>query len=377
MTLSSSRPGTATDGVAGGTGHNGLLQRVGRMLALLHTGGPRRTNADTLIDTCLQPLLGVNALGRVARANPAAAACFGFDAAQALQGRDIASLLQGWARLPDHVALWPATGLPAEAVECEAQDAAGRRLLVRAVPNATDGGWSISLCDRTLEHHSQEQREAALKLLNHDLRAPQSATLTLVELRRLHQTTLSEGDLLSQIEGNALASLSLADDFVQFMRMHERVPDLQPLDLDDIAAEAVDDVWSRACERRISIRRRPAAPSRPRVAGDPQMLQCAMRNLLRHALARSPGGAIVVCGVTAGRDSLVFEVTDHGACPPDRPADGDAAQDPDAGVPMLPADGDYALALAVLVARRHGGMLRQRRCDTHGLVVSLVLPVAA
>lgn len=369
--------GEARLGHTGNAPRAGLLQRIRSMLALLGDGRHRRTPADNLIDNCQQPLLGVNAFGRVVRANPAAAACFGVDGEPALQGREIASLFDGWACLPDHAVLWPAGGPPRKAIECEAQDTALRRLLVRAVPNPDDGGWSLSLSECTQEHLSRQQRDAALSLLNHDLRAPQSATLTLIELWRLRQSTLTEDELLSQVETNALASLSLADDFVRFVRMHDRVLQLQSLDLDDVADEAVDDVWSRARERRIAIRRGPAARSGPRVDGDPEMLQCAMRNILRHALARSPGGAIVDCSVAAGPDGLVFEVTDHGANPAASPSAAGAALDAEAGVPMLPADGDYALAFAILVARRHGGVLRQRRTATQGLAVSLVLPLGA
>jgi hypothetical protein len=74
---------------------------------------------------------------------------------------------------------------------------------------------------------------------------------------------------------------------------------------------------------------------------------------------------------------VAVEVTDHGATPDPGTLSGSA--DPGAGpasdgVPVLPAEDDYVLGFVSLVARRHGGVLRQRRAATQGLTMSLYLP---
>jgi hypothetical protein len=82
--------------------------------------------------------------------------------------------------------------------------------------------------------------------------------------------------------------------------------------------------------------------------------------------------------VVRSATGTAFEVTDHGATPCIVESHVDLTRrrtsDAGDGVPVLPAEGDYALGFAELVARRHGGMLRQRRAATQGLTMSLYLP---
>jgi len=339
-----------------------------------------RADLRAVADACPQVLLGVNPRGRVRWANAAAVAWFKGDRRGPLVGADVAVLLAGVVRLPEAAALWPASGMTESAFDGEAQDGQQRRLAVRLRPaRARSGrrsGWILCLGDRSEVQRGREQRDAALKLLNHDLRAPQSATLTLLELWRLRQGTLSEPEMLLQVETNARAALSTAEDFVRYMRLQDSEMRRESFDLRDVAAEAVDDLWGRARERRILIRRQQELPGAAPVEGDPELLQRAMHNMLRHALARSPGGATVDCNVFAMPQGFVFEVTDHGASLPG-PGQGAITDTPGDGVALTPTEGDYALAFAVLVAARHGGVLRQRRAAAHGLTIGLCLPAAA
>jgi K+-sensing histidine kinase KdpD len=241
----------------------------------------------------------------------------------------------------------------------------------------------VSVRDCSAEQQSRQQLDAALRLLNHDLRAPQSTILSVLELWRLRQGSTNEADMLSQVESNAMAALSLADNFVRHVRAQQAELRSESIELNDLAAEAVDDVWERSRERRVAIRR-PQAPVDPVwVVGDAPLLQRAFGNMLRHALERSPGGASIQCRVVRGGQGVAFEVTDHGATPEqgfDDVAGSGIASGTGAGagegVPVLPAEGDHALGLSALVARRHGGMLRQRRAATQGLTMSLCLPGA-
>jgi signal transduction histidine kinase len=375
MTASPSRPDRVPGNPAAQAVWRGAWQTLLRRMSALGPHAPRRAAADATPD----PVLLVDARGRIEHANAAATVCFGGPLAR----REVADVLHGMVRLSDRAALWPRGDAPPHGFECESQDTQHRRLAVRVTVRAGIfgglSGWTIAVRDCTAEHLLREQLDAALRLLNHDLRAPHSTILGVLELWRLRQGTMSEADLLSQVENSATAALSMADDFVRHVRAQQADLRREPLDLNEVAADAVDELWERARARRIAIRRPqgPPVPVPVCVVGDAPLLQRAIGNLLRHALDRSPGGASIRCTVVRSGTGVAVEVTDPGATPdpgtPSGAADPDTGQAND-GVPVLPAEDDYVLGFVSLVARRHGGVLRQRRAATQGLTMSLVLP---
>jgi len=386
MTAPSSRPDHLPVTTRAVPLRRGGWQRLLQHLSALGRNGPMlspRRQRRAVADAHLGPMLLVNATGRIDHANAAAQACFNGPSGGLLQGRDIADLFSGTVRLSDRAAVWPPGDAPQHGFECESQDRQHRHLIVRATPRfgvfGSVSGWTVSVRDCTAEHLAQQQLDAALRLLNHDLRAPHSTILSVVELWRLRRGgATNEADLLSQVENNAITALSMADNFVRYVRAQQTELRCETIDLNEVAAEAVDDLWERSRERRVTIRRPQPGAAPVHVVADAQLLQRALGHLLRHALGRSPGGASIQCHVVCGGTGAAFEVTDHGATPEavDGGVDlaGSRAVNAGDGVPVLPAEGDYALGFAALVARRHGGMLRQRRATTQGLTMSLYLP---
>lgn len=373
MTASPSRPDSVPRTPAAQAVSRGAWQTLLRRVSTLGPRAQRRAAADATPD----PVLLVDARGRIEHANAAATVCFGGP----LPGREVADVFHGTVRLSDRAALWPRGDAPQHGFECESQDTQHRRLVVRVTVRAGifggPSGWTIAVRDGTAEHLLREQLDAALRLLNHDLRAPHSTILGVLELWRLRQGTMSEADLLSQVENSATAALSMADNFVRHVRAQQADLRREALDLNEVAADAVDDLWERARARRVTIRRPQGLPVPVHVVGDAPLLQRAIGNLLRHALDRSPGGASIRCTVVRSGTGVAVEVTDHGATPD--PGTPSGADDPGTGrandgVPVLPAEDDYALGFVSLVARRHGGALRQRRAATQGLTMSLYLP---
>jgi signal transduction histidine kinase len=373
MTAPPLRPDSVPGTPAAQAVSHGAWQTLLRRVSALGPRAQRRAAADATPD----PVLLVDARGRIEHANAAATACFGGP----LSGREVADVFHGTVRLSDRAALWPRGDAPQHGFECESQDTQHRRLAVRVTVRAGifggPSGWTIAVSDCTAEHLLREQLDAALRLLNHDLRAPHSTILGVLELWRLRQGTMSEADLLSQVENSATAALSMADNFVRHVRAQQADLRREPLDLNEVAADAVDELWERARARRVTIRRPQGLPVPVRVVGDAPLLQRAIGNLLRHALDRSPGGASIRCTVVRSGTGVAVEVTDPGATPD--PGTPSGADDPGTGqandgVPVLPAEDDYALGFVSLVARRHGGVLRQRRAATQGLTMSLYLP---
>jgi len=373
MRASSSRPDSVPGPPAAKAVSHGAWRTLLRRVSALSPHAQRCAAADATPD----PVLLVDARGRIEHANAAATACFGGP----LPGREVADVFNGTVRRSDRAALWPQGDAPQHGFECESQDTQHRRLVVRVTVRAGvfggPSGWTIAVRDCTAEQLLREQLDAALRLLNHDLRAPHSNILGVLELWRLRQGTMSEADLLSQVENSAAAALSMADNFVSHVRAQQAELRCEPLDLNEVAADAVDDLWERARARRVTIRRPQGPPVPVRVVGDAPLLQRAIGNLLRHALGRSPGGASLQCAVVRSGTGVAVEVTDHGATPD--PGTPSGVADPGTGhandgVPVLPAEDDYALGFVSLVARRHGGVLRQRRAATQGLTMSLYLP---
>ena len=107
-----------------------------------------------------------------------------FDPQSALQGKSIFLVLQD---LQDAHTLQPllspdkllAGQIPAQS---EGHDAKGRSLLMLCKPftEFANVGWLITLVDMTEIRRPLQQRDQALHLISHDIRAPNASILTLL-----------------------------------------------------------------------------------------------------------------------------------------------------------------------------------------------------
>jgi CHASE2 domain-containing sensor protein len=196
----------------------------------------------------------------------------------------------------------------------------------------------------------ERQRQEALNFLSHDLRAPLSATLALIELRGPAHDAAS----LAAIERNARRALALADGFVQLARAESAQGyRMEPLDLRDPVVEGVDACWPQARARAVALRSE--APERDCVArGDRSMLTRAVVNLVDNALKHGAGaGAGVQCRLSACEAGWRIEVLDGGA-----PLQAEVADGLFTRFRRGKADADGAglgLAFVQAVAQRHGG----------------------
>jgi CHASE2 domain-containing sensor protein len=255
--------------------------------------------------------------------------------------------------------LLPASGQPALH---PLRDAAGQDFLLKAVPRqdpaaraAGDGapiGWVVSVADIGAAALAAREREQALGYASHDMRAPQTSILNLLELRRLGALGVSEEELLDRIGRLAEQTLSYADGFIQLARAEAGALRRAPHDLRDIATETADALWPRAQRLGVAIE----------VSGDSAVCEVdaalvarAVQNLLDNALKFSPAGQRIDCTVAALADGrALLCVRDRGpgigAVPaetlfaPYRQADARAGEGAGLG-----------LALVRTVARRHGG----------------------
>jgi CHASE2 domain-containing sensor protein len=160
----------------------------------------------------------------------------------------------------------------------------------------------------------ERQRQEALNFLSHDLRAPLSATLALIEL----QGSAHDTSTLTAIEVHARRALALADGFVQLARAESAQGyRMELLDLRDPVVEGVDACWPQARAKAMDLSSE-APEHECLVSGDRSMLTRVLVNLIDNGLKHAGrAGASVQCRLFACEAGWRIEVVDAG--PPLQP----------------------------------------------------------
>jgi CHASE2 domain-containing sensor protein/signal transduction histidine kinase len=149
-------------------------------------------------------------------------------------------------------------------------------------------GWIIRIVDVSRLKQAERHREEALQLLSHDMRAPQSAILTLID-----DGTISPENA-ARIGNHARRTLALADDFVQLARAEAKPADYREVDLCDVVIDAADILWPEANACQITIVTE-GCDAPELLKGDRQLLTRAAMNLISNAVKYSDAGATVRC----------------------------------------------------------------------------------
>ena len=260
--------------------------------------------------------------------------------------------------------------------EVQARD--GRFLNVSESPLMTGegvcAGRVVRLTDVSEMRLAQLQRERALQLLSHDMRAPQVAILALLEQARENPAALEH----RSVENNARRTIDLADSFIQLARAENQPLGCDVFDLRDIVVEAIDSLWPIA--RRRDLQLVTSGTGRPRlVQGDRHLVARALSNLIDNAVKFSPQGATVrvaLGSVAADGDRRVTAtIEDEGSGVPaeTRPRLFEPfgrGQDSGSAVGL-------GLALVHAVAVRHGGSVTYSDRKRGGARFVIALPAAA
>lgn len=196
----------------------------------------------------------------------------------------------------------------------------------------------------------ERQRQEALNFLSHDLRAPLSATLALIEL----QGSAHDASTLTAIEAHARRALALADGFVQLARAESAQGyRMELLDLRDPLVEGVDACWPQARAKAVDLSSE-APEHECLVQGDRSMLTRVLVNLIDNALKHAGGVAPgVQCRLVAREAGWRIEVADAG-----RPLQPEVARGLFTRFRRGTADASGAglgLAFVQAVAEHHGG----------------------
>lgn len=294
----------AGGGPLAGVGADPLARQMNALFfAAERLRGLHRLLADTL-QSLPDATVAVDPQGVIRLANERAVARAG--------GRDLLGVgLDAWldAALGERAgrAARAALAAGASAVEAAAADGADFEVGCADVWGlAADRPWRIvRLADISLIRRAMRQREDALQLLTHDIRAP-FASISVLALERDPDATT-----LARIEAYARRGRALAESYVQWSRAENAEVADALFDLRDALIDAADELWPVAERAQVALHS--AYPdAEVLVRGDRSLMTRAIINLIDNAVRFSrPGQSVdAVCLVEAAW--AVCEVRDRG-----------------------------------------------------------------
>jgi len=224
-----------------------------------------------------------------------------------------------------------------------------------------------------LENSFDDQRRFVADA-SHELRTPVAVIRGNIELLRSDTASGEEADeSLLMIENEAVRMTRLLDEMLALARLED--PNrLQPQPLE--AGTTVDEVVGRARllgDRRI-VREGDCGVW---VEGDPDLLEQALMNLLKNAIAHTRAGGLIVVECVADATSARISVTDDGPGIPEADlgrvfdrfyrAQGGRRDD---------ATGGAGLGLAIVerLVELHGGTVSASNVEPHGARLTIELP---
>lgn len=227
------------------------------------------------------------------------------------------------------------------------------------------------LTDITALARAETEREQVLQLLSHDMRAPQSTIIALLDGD-------IDADAKKRIERNARRTMQLAQDFVEIARMAETEFEGEDVILADCIREAADGLWPLARERGIKFAFGDSTNS-AFVKAEPDSLSRAACNLIDNAIKFSPEKSIIDIAISrdASSSQIIVTITDHGkGIAPDilpqlftRFATGGEQKGRAKGTGL-------GLTFAQAVINRHGGSISARNNAEGGSSFIFALPEA-
>jgi CHASE2 domain-containing sensor protein/signal transduction histidine kinase len=246
-----------------------------------------------------------------------------------------------------------------KAIKSEQSDeialADGRTFLIRQAPLSDaaeqSGGAIIRFADISQLKQADKAREQMLEFLSHDMRTPQAAIISLLDMK---EPQSNDAYVLRRIQGYARQTLKLADDFVHRARF-ETVTDLKDeVNIGATIAEAIDVCWPHAQQQQIKISSR-GLEQEAFVRGDQSALVRAFTNLIDNALKYASPGSEVVCSLNVAAQAICT-ISDQGpGIPAERLAELFKAYGP-RGTQTVSGSG-LGLAFVKMIVDRHKGSI--------------------
>lgn len=182
----------------------------------------------------------------------------------------------------------------------EVRDARDSDLLVKSAPCHSAQnvlvGWIVSVVDISVIRAAERSRDETLRFISHDMRAPQSSILALLEMQRDPEMALPLEEFFQRIERASRKTLDLADNFVQLARAESQEYRIEEVDMQQVVYDAIDEMWAPAQAKRIELVA-DVTDEEFLVNIDRPLMTRVIINLLSNAVKYSPPNTRVSCTV--------------------------------------------------------------------------------
>ncbi|MBR9913063.1 MAG: CHASE2 domain-containing protein [Gammaproteobacteria bacterium] len=170
----------------------------------------------------------------------------------------------------------------------------------------------ISLTDVTDLKASERSRSEALNFLSHDLRAPLTSVLALIEGAKSENPDQLNLKLLENIEHYVQENLAYAENFTQLARLEQAdAPALDECDAQSLIDNAVALVFHVAAKRGIQFRMA-TCDEDIWVSCNRGVLERAILNLLDNALKHSEDNSKITVTLACNENDAVIKISDRG-----------------------------------------------------------------
>lgn len=226
-------------------------------------------------------------------------------------------------------------------------------------------------------HRAERHREETLRFLSHDMRAPQSAILALLDMEAKNPGSMPPCVLMERVRQHALTTLKLADGFVHMAKAEMGALEHQDVDLADLLQECCDSFWEQSQQKGITFHC-DSSVNDAWVVGDRDLLSRALRNLLDNALKYSPDGTTIRYSLERRGADWAISIQDQGCGLDSHQVDklfrpfyrgNTTAPDGPDGVGL-------GLSFVQAVADRHGGTIAVHSEPGIGSIFTLTLRAA-
>ncbi|MGB0127107.1 MAG: CHASE2 domain-containing protein [Rhodocyclaceae bacterium] len=322
-----------------------------------------------------------NADRRVVLANRGAARLLR-QAGNALLGRDLSELLSVFQCGTATQLLSKATASDEAVAQVEMVAADDRTLLVGVGRSVGEddcvAGFILSLVDISELRAAQQSRDETMRFLSHDLRAPLSSIISMIDVMQEPAVEGSPAFTLSQLQNLARRALDLAEDFTRLARAEalDRKR-FRPVDLWILLTQVADELEVIASSKGVAIK--VVSDQRPGSAyalGDADLLRRAAVNLVANAVRHSPARSAVTLHLDGEADAWVMTVADEGAgIAPEQISQLFSRYVQFSGQDRF-GNGGVGLGLLIVktVAEKHGGSVDVHSSQGEGARFEMTLP---
>lgn len=235
-------------------------------------------------------------------------------------------------------------------------------------------GYVGTLHDITDLRRLERAKDEFVATASHELRTPLAAIRTFTELLAQSKVTEDQAQQLAVVERNAIRLARLVDDLLLLARDDLRRVALrvEPMDLVDVAAAAVEAVQPAAGEASVRVRLTGARSVSMR--GDAERLGQVLDNLLSNALKFAPMDTEIVVDVRPARGRAVVEVRDEGPGVSDGELDRLFERFYQGAAGRSAEGTGLGLSVVQAIAEAHGGDAHAWAPAGGGLAVTIELP---